>query len=99
MVCVLGADRNSRYRGPPSYIGEPLISRLPEALATRGSRVTLKEDPLRLPGLSILAVDLNGVNWVRVGGFSPSGTVRVPSFRGSGGAACSRPPSRGGSVS
>ena len=110
---------------PPSNIGEPLISVLSAALATRRSGATLKEDPLRLLGLSIsatdttmafqaelglfdrfdlecdvvvflqdglpeeasakvsvAAVDLNYVNWVRGGGFSPSGTARVPSLRG-----------------
>ena len=60
--CLLGKDetleiRWTRSEGARAYIGETLISGLPEVLASRGSEATVDEDPLRLLGLSVSAAD------------------------------------------
>ena len=54
-------------------LDQPLALELQEGFPS-GSRATI----------SISAVDRNYVNWVRSGGFNPSGQVRVPSVRGDG---------------
>ncbi len=61
-ACILGADEAleiqwTRSEGAWAYLGESVVSGLAGVLASRGSEVTLDEDPLHLLGLSISAAD------------------------------------------